>query len=335
LLNDKVLDEVLPIHSPGGEYMASIQSHLLKLYLRSQRLISPPSRYINLDKERANLDSFSDMFKPLAPLEHTPEDVDGVVGEWIIPRLVTGGRVILYLHGGYYLTGSVKSHRNLAGNIAIAAEARALILGYCLAPENPFPTALNNTLTAFYWLMAQGISPNQIFLAGDSAGGGLVLALLLALRDERKALPAGAVCLSPATDLSRSEENWRNSAKKELVLSPYMARQIRPMYLGSVDPRNPLASPLFGDLHGLPPLLIQVGSEEVLLSDSTEFAKRAKEAGVDVTLEVWPGMQHVWQFAASYLPEGRQAIERIGEFIRTVSKKNEMAASEQHEKINA
>jgi monoterpene epsilon-lactone hydrolase len=181
--------------------MASVQLHLLNLYLRSQRVISPPARNIDLDKERANLDSFSEMFKPLAPLEHTPEDVDGVVGEWIIPRLVTGGRVILYLHGGYYMAGSVKSHRNLAGNIAIAAQARALILGYCLAPENPFPTALNNALTAYSWLMAQGVSPNQIFLAGDSAGGGLALSLLLSLREERKALPAGAVCLSPATDL--------------------------------------------------------------------------------------------------------------------------------------
>jgi acetyl esterase/lipase len=147
--------------------------------------------------------------------------------------------------------------------------------------------------------------------------------MLLNLRDRGESMPAGAICLSPATDLTRSEESWKANAKKELVLSPYMAAQIRPMYLVNVDPHNPLASPLFGDLHGLPPLLIQVGSDEVLLSDSTSFAKRAKEAGVDVTLEVWPGMQHVWQFAASFLPEGRQAIERIGKFIQEVSKKVE------------
>jgi acetyl esterase/lipase len=314
--------------------MASIQLHLLKLYLRTQRFISPPTQNIDLNKERSSLDAFSEMFKPLAELDHIPEDIDGVVGEWITPRKVTGGRVILYLHGGYYLSGSVKSHRNLAGNIAIAAQARALIIGYCLAPENPFPTALNNALTAYSWMLAQGISPSQIFLAGDSAGGGLALALLLALSDQGSALPAGAVCLSPATDLTRSDENWKADAKKELVLNPYMARQIRPLYLRGHDPSDPLASPVYGDLHGLPPLLIQVGSDEVLLSDSTLFAKRAKEAGVDVTLEVWPGMQHVWQFTASYLPEGREAIERIGEFIKTVSKKLEKATTEQQAKIN-
>jgi acetyl esterase/lipase len=151
--------------------MASIQAYLLKLYLQTQRLISPPTQKIDLDKERAGLDTFSEMFKPLAELEHIPEDVDGVVGEWITPRKVTGGRVILYLHGGYYLSGSIKSHRNLAGNIAIAAEARALIIGYCLAPENPFPTGLNSALTAYHWLLSQGILPEQIFLAGFCGGG--------------------------------------------------------------------------------------------------------------------------------------------------------------------
>jgi monoterpene epsilon-lactone hydrolase len=303
--------------------MPSVQAILLFLYLQSQRLISPPAKTIDLDKERAGLDAFSDRFKPLAQLKHTPVDVNGVVGEWITPRQVTGGRVILYLHGGYYMTGSIKSHRNLAGNIAIASQARTLIIGYCLAPENPFPTSLNNTLTAYYWLKEQGARPEQIFLAGDSAGGGLVLATLLSLRDSGEPMPAGAVCLSPATDLTRSEESWRANAKNELVLNPYMAEQIRPLYLGDHDPHDPMASPLFGDLHGLPPLLIQVGSDEVLLSDSTSFAERAREAGVDVTLEVWPRMQHVWQFTASFMPEAREAIERIGEFIKSVSKKVE------------
>jgi monoterpene epsilon-lactone hydrolase len=314
--------------------MPSMQAILLMLYLQSQRLMSPPSKTIDLDKERAGLDAFSERFKPLAELKHVPVDVDGVVGEWIIPKKVTSGRVILYLHGGYYLSGSIKSHRNLAGNIAIAAQAHALIIGYCLAPENPFPTALNNALTAYSWLMAQGSRPEQIFLAGDSAGGGLVLALMLYLREHGEPLPAGAVCLSPATDLTRSKENWKANAKKELVLNPYIAEQIRPLYLRDHDPRDPLASPLFGDLHGLPPLLIQVGSDEVLLSDSTSFAKRATEAGMDVTLEVWPRMQHVWQFTASFLPEAREAIEKIGEFIKTVSKKVEQEGKKEQEKIN-
>ncbi len=296
--------------------MPSVQAILLMLYLQSQRLLSPPTEKIDLDKERAGLDTFADRFKPLGELKHIPVDVNGVVGEWIIPKKVTDGRVVLYLHGGYFLSGSIHSHRNLAGNIALAAEARALIIGYCLAPENPYPTGLNNALTAYTWLIDQGYRPEQIFLAGDSAGGGLVLALLLALRDRNEPLPAAAVCLSPATDLTTSEASWKKNAKKELVLNPYLVEQIRPLYLGDHDPRDPLVSPVYGDLKGLPPLLIQVGSDEALLSDSTTFAERAKQAGVDVTLEVWPRMQHVWQFAASSLPEGRQAIERIGEFIK-------------------
>ena len=166
--------------------MPSVQAILFMLYLQSQRLLSPPAEKIDLEKERAELDTFADRFKPLGELKHIPVDVNGVVGEWIIPKQVTDGRVILYLHGGYFLSGSIHSHRTLAGNIAIAAQARALIIGYCLAPENPFPTGLNNALTAYSWLTDQGYRPEQIFLAGDSAGGGLVLALLLALREQHE-----------------------------------------------------------------------------------------------------------------------------------------------------
>ncbi len=309
--------------------MPSIQAIMLMLYLQTQRRLYPPSEKIDLDKERAGLDAFSDRFKPLGKLKHTPLDVDGMVAEWITPEVIKGGRVILYLHGGYYLSGSIHSHRTLAGNIAIASQARALIIGYCLAPENPFPTGINNALTAYLWLMAQGIRPEQIFLAGDSAGGGLALALLLVLRERGEPLPAAAVCLSPSTDLTTSEETWKKNSKNELILNPYMVKQIRPMYLRDHDPRDPLASPIYADLRGLPPLLIQVGSDEALLPDCKAFAERAREAGVDVTLEVWPRMQHVWQFAASFVPEGREAIEKIGEFIRAVSKKVEQEKKQQ------
>ena len=158
--------------------------------------------------------------------------------------------------------------------------------------------------------------------------------MLLVLRERGEPLPAAAVCLSPATDLTTSEETWKKNAKKELVLNPYMVKQIRPMYLRDHDPRDPLASPIYADLHGLPPLLIQVGSDEALLPDCQAFAERAKAAGVDVTLEVWPRMQHVWQFAASFVPEGREAIERIGEFIQAVSKKVEQEKKQQEKTSN-
>ena len=301
--------------------MISIQGYLLKFYFRFQRFISPPARKLNLGKERAEMDAISKMFKPLSVLKNIPVDVNGIPGEWITPPQVTSGRTILYLHGGYYLIGSIQSHRSLAGNIAAAAQARALIIDYRLAPEHPFPASLDDALIAYSWLLAEGVRPKQIYLAGDSAGGGLVIAVLLALRKRGIPMPAAAVCLSPATDLTLNGESWKFNAKKELVVNRYTAEQIQPLYLGGVSARNPLASPLFADLHNLPPMLIQVGADEALLSDSTSFAERARIAGVDVTLEVWPGMQHVWQFTASFMPEARQAIDKIGEFIKTVNQK--------------
>jgi acetyl esterase/lipase len=191
-----------------------------------------------------------------------------------------------------------------------------LIIEYRLAPEHRFPADIEDVVTAYQWMLEQSCKPSQIYLAGDSAGGGLVLSCLLALKERDLPLPAGGVCLSPATDLTFSGESWNKNVNKELIVNPYTAEKLQSIYLGDADARNPLASPVFGDLQGLPPILIQVGSDEILLSDAETFAERARQAGVEVTLEVWPGMQHVWQYAASRLPEGRQAIDRIGEYIR-------------------
>jgi monoterpene epsilon-lactone hydrolase len=235
------------------------------------------------------------------------------------PPRMEGGRTILYLHGGYYVFGSIHSHRNLAGNIAAGARARALIIAYRLGPEHPFPAAPEDALTAYRWLLAQDRRPHQITLVGDSAGGGLVLALLLSLRDRGEPLPAAAVCLSPVTDLTLSGESWKTNDRKDAVIERQVAEEARSMYVARTNPCEPLCSPLFADLHGLPPLLIQVGSDEVFLSDSTCFAEHARAAGVDVTLEVWRGMQHVWQYSAPFVPEARQAINRIGEFIKAAS----------------
>jgi monoterpene epsilon-lactone hydrolase len=305
--------------------MVSIQANLLKLYGKYKRFTSPPFKELDVIKERTELEDLSKMFKPLDKYEFTPVDIKAVPGEWITPPQVINNRTILYLHGGYYLIGSIKSHRNLAGNIAAAAQARALIIDYGLAPEHPFPAGLNDALTAYSWLLEQGIGAEQIFLAGDSAGGGLVLAALLAIHDRGIPLPAGAICLSPATDLTRGGDSWKTNIKKELVVIPSISALIQPLYLGDVDPLNPYASPLFGDLHGLPPLLIQVGTNEVLLSDATSFAERARDAGVEVRLEVWPEMMHVWQLTASFLPEARKAIDNMGEFVKSICKKIEEA----------
>ena len=296
--------------------MVSWQTRALEAYLVIKRRLSDQSGELDVERERADVESMAKMFKPLGPIACEPVAANGVPAEWILPLGVRPERVILFLHGGSFNSGSIVSHRTLAGNVALAAEARSLLIGYRLAPEHPFPAAIEDALTAYQWVLAQGVAPRQLVVAGDSAGGSLVLALLIQLRDHRQPLPAAAVCLSPAPDLTFSSESWAFNARKDLMLDARKERKAVEIYLKGADPRGPLASPSFADLHGLPPLLIQVGSHELLLSDAERLAERAKAAGVDVTLEVWPGMQHEWQFAATFLPEGRRAIARVGEFVK-------------------
>jgi monoterpene epsilon-lactone hydrolase len=298
--------------------MRSWQARVLELYLRAKSLGSPKSGELDVARERASVESMAGMFKPFGEIRCEPVTIAGIPAEWITPQAVQPGRAILYLHGGSFNSGSIGTHRTLAGNIAIASKAPALLLGYRLAPEHPFPAAVEDALAAFDWLLRQGFAPNQVVVAGDSAGGTLTLSLLLHRRDRRQPLPAAAVCLSPAPDLSFSGESWKFNSKKDLMIDEGKERKAVELYLRDMDPRSPAASPSFADLRGLPPILIQVGSYEALLSDSQRFAEKARAAGVEVTLEVWPGMQHEWQFAAKFLPEGRHAIARIGAFLETI-----------------
>jgi acetyl esterase/lipase len=233
----------------------------------------------------------------------------------VVPGSQTG-RVVLYLHGGAYCLGSLDTYRGLAATVAGAAQARGLLVDYRLAPEHPFPAAVQDAQAAYAWLLDQGIGPQQVALAGDSAGGGLLLALLVSLRDAGRPLPAAGVCLSPWTDLTLSGRSWTTNARRDLLLSAVKLGQMGRLYLGDADPRTPLASPMFADLAELPPLLIQVGGDEALLSDGEEVALRAKAAGVEVELEVWPGMFHVWHLTSQVIPEARQAIERVGTFVQ-------------------
>ena len=296
--------------------MVSWQARALEVYLVAHRLLSGRSGELDVTKERAEVESMAGMFKPSGPIRQEPVVAGGVPAEWITPSGKDPDRAVLFLHGGSFNSGSIVSHRTLAGNVAIAAEARVLLIDYRLAPEHPFPAGVEDSLAAYQWLLAQGIRPLRLAVAGDSAGGGLVLSLLLQLRDKRLPLPAAGVCLSPAPDLTFSSESWTFNAKKDLMLDARKERKAIEIYLQGADPRDPLASPTFADLRGLPPLLIQVGSHELLLSDAERLAAKAKAAGVEATLEVWPGMQHEWQFAAAFLPEGRRAIHRIGDYLK-------------------
>lgn len=245
----------------------------------------------------------------------TPVKISSVPGEWISMAGAKPERVVLYIHGGGYISGSPRTHRMLIAQIVEAADARALVPDYRLAPEFPYPAALEDSLIAYFWLLEQGIDPANIVVAGDSAGGGLTIALLTALRDTGAPLPAGAACLSPWLDLALEGESMRANATTD-YLNESVIRTAAKMYANGHDPHTPHISPLYADLRGLPPLLIQAGTAETLLDDAKRFARRATEAGVEVDLELWENMVHVFQFFYLVAPEARQALNHIGRFIK-------------------
>ena len=240
----------------------------------------------------------------------------GVPAEWIYAPDAAEDRVLLYLHGGGYVIGSMRTHRTPLSRLSRASGARVLGLEYRLAPENPFPAAVEDSVAAYRWLLSEGIEPKKIAIGGDSCGGGLTLATLVALRYLGEPLPAAGISHSGWTDLAHTGDSITSKAEEDPILDLEGLENFAMAYLGEKDRKTPLASPYYADLRGLPPLLIQVGTAEVLLDDSINFAERAKAAGVDVTLTIWDDMPHVWQAFATILPEGQQAIEECGEFIR-------------------
>src|SRR5499426_263637 len=287
--------------------IAAVREHLAKL---------PPVDTLTLAQIRAQYERAERVF-PIAPdVKVERVTVPTIPAEWLRPPSASGGRVILYLHGGGYMIGSPRSHRHLAAAIGAAAGASALLIEYRCAPESPFPAAVDDAVGAYRWLLEQGISAGGLVIAGDSAGGGLTVATLLALRDDGVPLPAAGVCISPWVDLTCSGASYATKAASEPIVKKAGVEEMARAYLGTADRRTPLASPLFADLRGLPPLLIQVGSEEVLLDDAVVLADRAKAAGVETSLEVWPAMIHVWHWFLPMLDEAGEAIEAIGRFAR-------------------
>ena len=248
-----------------------------------------------------------------------PVSAGGVKAEWITAANAAADRAILYLHGGGYIMGSINTHRELIARLSKAAQARILALDYRLAPEHPFPAPVEDATAAYRWMLAQGLKPSRIAVAGDSAGGGLTVAALVAFRDAGLPMPAAGIPISPWVDLEAIGESMKTRSSQDPIVKPEMIREIARVYLAGQNLRSPLAAPLYADLHGLPPLLIHVGDAEALLDDSKRLAERAKAAGVDVTLEVWPEMPHVWHLFAHFLPEGQQAIDRAGEFVRKLT----------------
>jgi len=274
---------------------------------------APQNPNASLEARRAGMERIS---------ERVPSDVicekvsaNGVDAEWIAAPGAAADRVILYFHGGGYVLGSINTHRAMVSRIARASIARALAIDYRLAPEHPFPAAVDDAIASYRWLLAQGYKPHKIVIAGDSAGGGLTLAALLAIRDAKLPMPAGAVPISPWTDLEGTGESVRTRAARDVMVTQENLAGSAKQYYGAHNPKDPLVSPVHADFSGLPPMLIHVGDAEILLDDATRVAKSAKAAGVNVELEVWDDMPHVWHVFAKILPEGQQAIDKIGKFV--------------------
>lgn len=254
-------------------------------------------------------------------VEVSPVTIEGVTGiqnrqaEWLIPSGASNDKVILYMVGGGYVSGSCQDHRAMVAKITRGSGVRTLLFDHRLAPEDPYPAALEDAVAAYRWLLTQGVAPSSIIIVGDSAGGGLVLATLLALRDQGIPLPAAAVALSPWTDLALTGDSYRTKLNASID-PPGMSVVCSKYYVGEHDPRLPWISPLYGDLHGLPPLFICVGANETMLDDSTRFAEKAEAAGVNVTLRVWDGMVHCFPLMAPLFPEATQALNEICAYIQ-------------------
>jgi len=242
--------------------------------------------------------------------------INGIKAEWVSVGNVSEEKIILFLHGGTYTFGSINTHRDIAARMSKYSGFKALVLDYRLAPEYPFPAAIEDSTNTFRWLIENGISPDNIAIAGDSAGGGLSLATMSILRDNGDPLPGAAVCFSPWIDLEGTGESNKANIGIDPLIDPEWFDNMAALYVGNNDIKNPQISPIYADLKGFPPMLIQVGSDEVILDDSKRLAERALEAGVEVTLDIWEKMWHVWQSAGGLMPEGTMALQKAGEFIR-------------------
>jgi acetyl esterase/lipase len=244
-----------------------------------------------------------------------PFDIDGLHAEWITPSGADANKIVLHLHGGGYVTGGINSHQAMCVLMAQTLKLKILLPEYRLAPEQPFPAALEDALKTYRWLLAQGHKSSDMILSGDSAGGGLALATVLSLRDNKEPLPAAVTCISPWADLTLTSQSHTVNAEAESILSLGTLKEWSLAYTAENSLRNPLVSPIYADFHDFPPLLIQVGSDEILLDDARTLADKAKTDGVDVTLKIWAGMFHAWPALGGMIPESKKAFEEVGAFI--------------------
>ena len=310
--------------------MPSWQSQLINFALRNRHLMQGRLTREVWD-EHTSVPAFRELCEKGARRAKMPPEIAvlpvkiaglpaGLSAEWLQPAAVAPipmekDAVIFYVHGGGYVSGSCADHRAIVAKYPAGSGVRTLLYEYRLAPEHPFPAAMDDTLCAYRWMVGQISPATRIIIAGESAGGGLCLATLLAVRDQGLPMPVAGISLSPWTDLKLTGESHRTRAKA--AIDPLGMSQIcSRYYAGENDPALPLISPLYGDLHGLPPLLIDVGDDEMLRDDSVLFAEKARAAGVEVTLHVAPGQVHCYPLLPDFIPESRQAMAEICAFIR-------------------
>jgi acetyl esterase/lipase len=281
----------------------------------------------DLDQVRRGFEEMLTQFPPAPGVTFEAAQIGSIPGVWAIPSEAVDGRVLLYLHGGGYAIGSSTAYRPLASELASRMKARVLIPDYRLAPENQYPAALEDAVSTYRWLLDQGIPAESIALAGDSCGGGLAVATLVAIRDAGLPMPAGAAVFSAWADLEVTCASMTSKAAADFVLNADGLRGMAGAYLGATPPRTPGASPIYADLKGLPPLLIQVGATEILLDDSTRLAANAGAAGVKVRLDIWPEMFHVWHSWSALLDEAAEALDDAAAFLSGLFAQRERAAT--------
>lgn len=271
----------------------------------------------DVKRARKRVDLFAGLGLMAAGVSVREDSIAGLHARWLTPEQVPDDKLLLYWHGGGYVVGSYRSHRSFVSHIAREAGVRALLPEYRLAPEHPFPAAVEDSVGVYRALLDQGYEPGNIVVAGDSAGGGLTAAMLLSLREAGDPLPAAIALLSPWLDLSGQGESMITRADRDPWFHAEGLQHVSRLYCSEGELINPLVSPVFADASGLPPALIQVGDDEILLSDSERFAENMRAGGGQVEVDIWPGMWHVWPMFIGFMPESRRAVEKIGEFIRT------------------
>jgi acetyl esterase/lipase len=277
-------------------------------------------RPTDISERRKGFDAFASAYRTAPDIVVEPITVTGVPAEWTTAPGADHSCAVLYLHGGGYVIGSLDSHRHLAAEVGRAADARCLALHYRLAPEHPFPAAVDDVLAGYRYLLGAGVAPGHIAIAGDSAGGGLVVAALVAIRDAGLPQPAAGWCISPWVDMEAIGGSMTGKAAEDPTVQKEPLLEMAALYLNGADPRAPLAGPIHADLRDLAPLFIQVGAVETLLDDAIRLAGAAGAAHVPVTLEIWPEMVHVWHMYYPDLDAGRRAIAAGGRFLRDATR---------------